>query len=198
MAMEYVSAVENWLEQAGPWAPALFIIVYALATIALLPGSPLTILAGLLFGLWHGVLYTVVGASIGAISAFGLARTVLRKRVERWIAARPKFRAIDRALAEHEVKVQVLLRLSPAFPFNCLNYALGLTKVGAASYVWTTIVFIIPGSFLYVYLGSLAKTATTGATPAEIAFRIIGFGATLGSVYYISRLARTALRDYGA
>lgn len=188
-----IHSLEHVIQDAGAWGPAAFVLAYALLTIGLVPASPMTILGGALFGFEKGLLLTVCGAVIGADSAFFLARTILRRRVERWIEKHRTFVALDSALAEHEVKVQALLRLSPVFPFFLLNYILGASSVTRRSYLWTTAVFIIPSTALYVYLGTEGRRIADGLSGPEIVYQVVGIAITAFSIWFIGRIARRAL-----
>jgi uncharacterized membrane protein YdjX (TVP38/TMEM64 family) len=143
----------------GMFAPFVFMLFYAGATVAFIPGTPLTIAAGALFGPIFGTLYTVVGATTGAALAFILTRTIGRGFVgdlegEKW----KKLSEYDKKMEENGLGVVLFLRFVPLFPFNGLNFALGLTKVKFKDYFLGTVIGILPGSFAYVYLGdSLAS-----------------------------------------
>jgi len=123
-----------WVEGLGWWAPAAFIVAYALATVAFIPGSLLTLAAGAIFGVLHGTAICFVAASTGAALAFGVSRHLARAAIERRLAGNERFAAVDRAIARDGRKIVLLLRLSPVFPFNLLNYALGLTRVRFSDY----------------------------------------------------------------
>ncbi|AFY65116.1 SNARE associated Golgi protein-like protein [Geitlerinema sp. PCC 7407] len=189
-----------WIDGLGPMGAIAFIGLYIVATVAFLPGSVLTLGAGVVFGLLAGTLYVLVGATLGAIAAFWVGRYLARDWVARKIAQNPRFRAIDEAIGREGLKIVILTRLSPVFPFNLLNYSLGLTQVSLRDYC-LGFVGMIPGTLLYVYLGSLAGSLATlgsGETPGnpalEWTLRIVGFLATLGVTLYITRLARQALQ----
>lgn len=185
----------------GPLGPALFILLYAAATVAFLPGSILTLGAGAVFGVLWGTVYVSIASTTGATAAFLAGRYLARDWVEKKLAAFPKFRAIDAAVGTGGAKVVFLTRLSPAFPFNLLNYAFGLTRVRLRDYVLPSWAGMLPGTVMYVYLGSLAgDLATLGAggrakTPAEWALYGIGLLATVGVTVYVTTLARNALRE---
>jgi uncharacterized membrane protein YdjX (TVP38/TMEM64 family) len=183
----------------GVWGPIVFIAGYALACVAFVPASLLTLAAGALFGLVKGTVYVLAGATLGATAAFFIARYFARD----WVAARvqkdPRFAAIDAAIAGQGRKVVFLLRLSPVIPFNVLNYALGLTQVRAVDYVVAS-AGMIPGTVLYVYSGKLAGIVA-GATNASVAPRgpafyvVLGLGlaATAAVTVLVTRLAKRAL-----
>jgi uncharacterized membrane protein YdjX (TVP38/TMEM64 family) len=184
----------------GPWGPAIFVVVYVLATVLLLPAVVLTLGAGALFGIVTGAVAVSIGATLGATAAFLVARYLARERVARRLEGYPALRAIDAAVAREGWKIVGLTRLSPAFPFILLNYAYGLSRVSLRDYVLASWIGMLPGIVTYVYLGSLAgNLATLGAaerarTPAEWALSVAGLLATAGVTLHITRLARSALR----
>lgn len=194
------SALE-WVNGLGAVGALAFIAIYILATVAFLPGSLLTLGAGLVFGIGLGSLYVFVGATLGATAAFLVGRYLARGWVSQKIAGNLKFRAIDEAVGREGFKIVLLTRLSPVFPFNLLNYAYGVTGVSLKDYVLASI-GMIPGTIMYVYIGSLAggiATLGTSAQPAnpgvQWAIRIIGFMATVAVTVYVTRVARKALAD---
>ncbi len=143
----YVPRFAQWVESLGVWGPVVFILGYAVAAVAFVPGSLLTLAAGAIFGLAKGTIYTLIGATLGASAAFLVARYVARGAIERRIAGNARFAAIDRAVGREGFKIVALLRLSPIFPFNLLNYSLGLTKVGFLPYLLASIA-MLPGTVL--------------------------------------------------
>ncbi len=142
----------SWIDALGVWGPVAFMLGYTLATLAFVPGSLLTLAAGAIFGIAWGTLYVFVAASLGACAAFLVARYVARGAIERRLEGNPKFAAIDRAVGGEGRKIVTLLRLSPVFPFNLLNYALGLTQVRFADYIIACL-GMLPVTILYVYTG---------------------------------------------
>jgi len=193
-----VQAFLQWVPTLGPWGPVAFMAGYVLATVAFVPGSLLTLAAGAIFGLVAGTIYVFGAASLGACAAFALARTVARGAIERRIAGNVRFAAIDRAIAAEGRKIAFLLRLSPVFPFSLLNYALGLTSVRFVDYALACL-GMLPGTVLYVYLGSLAGDAAGrgggGQTRLEWIFRAVGLLVTVVVTGVITRTARRALRE---
>ncbi len=191
----------RWIDDLGPLAAIVFIAIYMVATVLFFPASILTLGAGVVFGVVLGSLYVFIAASIGASLAFLVGRYVARGWVEKQIQGNPRFKAIDQAVAEEGIKIVLLTRLSPIFPFNLLNYAYGLTKVSFKDYVLGTL-GILPGTIMFVYVGSLAQNlATIGAedveTPGGIewAIRIIGFVATVIVTVYVTKIAKKALNQ---
>jgi uncharacterized membrane protein YdjX (TVP38/TMEM64 family) len=197
----YVSAFTAWVNGLGVWGPLVFIVGYAIAVVAFLPAFVLTLGGGAIFGLFRGTLYVFIGAVTGSIGAFLVARYFARALVEKWIAANPRFAAIDRAIGAQGLKIVFLLRLSPAFPFVLLNYALGLSRVTIADYALASF-GMIPGTILYVYYGKLAGdvAAISAGQAAErgagyYSVLAIGLVATIVATTIVTRIARRALRE---
>lgn len=191
----------EWVDGLGVLGPLAFIGGYVVATVAFVPGSALTLAAGAIFGLGWGVVYVLIGATLGASAAFLVSRYIARSTVEDRVGENPKFRAIDQAVGEAGFKIVFLLRLSPVFPFNLLNYALGLTKVRFVDYLGASI-GMLPGSLLYTYygklLGDVAQLATVGSAdrdPGYYAVLLLGLVATIVVTTLVTRIARRALRE---
>lgn len=195
---EWFEAVRGTIDALGPAGPFVFALGYAILAVCLVPGSALTIGAGAVFGLWKGLAVVVVGANLGAVCSFLLARTFLRERVRRWAAASPKFEALDRAIGREGFKTVLLSRLSPAFPFTLLNYLIGLTKVGLGAYLLANVLGMLPGTFLYVYIGYLGPTVATGGDGVgayQKALLVVGLLATAAVVVVVTRAARRAIAE---
>jgi len=195
----YVPRFAAWVDSLGFWGPLVFMLGYAAATVAFIPGSVLTLASGAVFGLLEGTVYVFLGATLGATAAFLVSRYVARSRIEARLEGRPRFRAIDRAVEREGLKIVTLLRLAPVFPFNLLNYALGLTKVRLAHYLLACL-GMIPGTFLYVYygkaLGSLAAVAGGVEIEKGVGYWtvfILGLAATVAVTVIVTRIARRAL-----
>jgi len=197
----YIPRFAEWVNGLGAWGPIVFILGYALAVVAFLPGSLLTLAAGAIFGLGAGVAYAFTAALLGSAAAFLIARYVARGAVERRLAGNARFAAIDRAVGAQGRRIVFLLRLSPAFPFSLLNYALGLTRVRFADYL-VAAVGMLPGTLLYVYYGKLAGDVAALAGGAAVekgagyyAVLALGLAATVAVTALVTRTARRALRD---
>jgi uncharacterized membrane protein YdjX (TVP38/TMEM64 family) len=200
-AGQYLPRFAAWVESLGIWGPLVFVLGYAAATVAFIPGSLLTLAAGALFGLVRGTVYTFVGATLGAAAAFLVARYGARGWIERKIAGNARFAAIDRAVGREGFKIVALLRLSPVFPFNLLNYSLGLTRVRFRDYLLASVA-MLPGTLLYVYYGkaagSLAAVAGGVKTGKGAGYWLtlgIGLAATIAVTTVITRLAGRTLRQ---
>jgi len=190
-----------WVNGLGVWGPLVFILGYAVAVVAFVPGSVLTLAAGAIFGLAKGVVYVFVAAVLGSGAAFLVSRHLARRAVERLIAGNPRFAAVDRAVAVEGRKIVFLLRLSPVFPFTLLNYFLGLTRVRFVDYLLAS-VGMIPGTLLYVYYGKLAGDVAALAGGAAVErgagyWTVLGLGlaATIVVTAVVTRTARRALRE---
>ncbi len=197
----YIQPFAQWVNGLGFWGPAVFVLGYAIAVVAFVPASLLTLGAGAIFGIVHGVIYVFVAATVGSCLAFLVSRYLARSAVERKIEGKPKFSAIDRAVAAEGLKIVFLLRLTPAVPFNLLNYALGLTRVRFTDYAIASI-GMLPGTFLYVYSGKLAGDVAALAGNPEVAkgwayYSVLALGlvATLAVTMVVTRSARRALAE---
>jgi uncharacterized membrane protein YdjX (TVP38/TMEM64 family) len=191
-----------WVRGLGAWAPLAFIAGYAAAVVAFAPGLPLTLAGGAIFGPLAGILWVFAAASLGACAAFLVARYAARGLVEERLRRDPRFAAIDRAIGERGLRIAFLLRLSPVFPFNLLNYALGLTRIRFADYALACL-GMLPPTIAYVYLGSLIGdvaglgAAHTGAAEGSPWLKrgllALGVAATFAVVAVLARTARSAL-----
>jgi uncharacterized membrane protein YdjX (TVP38/TMEM64 family) len=150
-----------WIEQAGILAPLLFVLLYTLATLLFLPGSVLTLAGGALFGPLWGTCYSLGGATLGATLAFLLARYLTGDWVTRRAGGRLA-RLVEGVNAEGW-RFVAFTRLVPLFPFNLLNYALGLTRIPLLPYVLASLVFMLPGAFAYTWLGYVGREAASGS-----------------------------------
>lgn len=200
-AGQHLVAFLEWVDGLGPWAPILFVLGYAGATVAFVPGSILTLAAGAVFGIAQGVAWVFLGALLGSTAAFLTGRYLARSWVEGRIGDDHRFRVLDRRIGEEGLKLVVLLRLTPIMPYNLLNYALGLTRVRLVHYVIGAL-GMLPGTLLYVYSGRVAGNIAAAAGGAEVvrgpgywAILVLGLLATLLLTVLVTRMARAALRE---
>ena len=200
LQQQLVSLIE-WIDGLGAIAPIVFIIAYIIITVAFLPASIVTLGAGFVFGVVKGSILVFIGAMLGATAAFLIGRFVARDWIAKKVEGKKFFSALDNAIAREGLKLIFLIRLSPAFPFNLLNYALGLTKVSLPNYVLGT-TGIIPGTIMYVYLGSLvsdlAMLGTDEATSnpvVDLIIKILIFATVVAISLYIAKIARAALKE---
>jgi pyruvate/2-oxoglutarate dehydrogenase complex dihydrolipoamide dehydrogenase (E3) component/uncharacterized membrane protein YdjX (TVP38/TMEM64 family) len=195
----YMVYALEWTKGLGAWGPLFVIVFYVLACLLFLPGSLLTLGAGFLFGLTVGFPTAWIGANLGAAAAFLVGRTVGRDWVARKVEGNPRFKAIDQSVGREGFKIVFLLRLSPVFPFNLLNYSLGLTNVPFGTYVIASMIGMIPAGFMYCYFGSAARSladVAAGQTqrgPAEQVFFWLGLAATVAVAVVVTRIAARSL-----
>ena len=191
----------TWIRDLGAVGPLVFAGIYVVAAVALVPGSILTLGAGVIFGVLKGTMIVAVSATLGATAAFLIGRYLARDWVASKIKESEKFQAIDKGVAEEGWKIVGLTRLSPVFPFNLLNYAFGITRVSLRDYVLASFFGMLPATLMYVYIGSLAgDLVTLGAadrsrTTGELALYGVGLVATIVVTIYITRIARNALNQ---
>src|SRR3989339_293204 len=190
-----------WIEAAGPVGPLVFFGIYIAACVFMLPGSILTLGAGAVFGVVNGFLLVSLSSTAGATAAFLVGRYLARNLVARRVAGNATFAAMDEAVATEGWKIVGLTRLSPVFPFNLLNYAFGLTRVSLKHYFFASWLGMIPGTVMYVYIGSLAGDlaglggAGRARTTGEWVLYGIGLLATLIVTVFVTRLARKTLSE---
>src|SRR6266545_564503 len=202
---QWLRNFNDWVGQMGTAGIFIFVGVYAVATVLLAPGSILTIGAGFAFGLWKGFLAVSAGSTLGAALAFLVTRFIARERVTAIAQQNEKFREIDSAVGKQGAKLIFLLRLSPVIPFNLSNYLYGLTGVKFWPYVFASWIGMMPGTFLYVYIGTAGKAAVSAAAGGEAVqrgwqywtFTGVGLAATIVVTAWVTKIARDALRDTG-
>jgi uncharacterized membrane protein YdjX (TVP38/TMEM64 family) len=190
-----------WVQSQGPWAPVFYIAGYVVLTIAFVPGALPTMAAGVVFGLGSGTVYAFLGEVLGGVASFWLARSIARPLVEARLARSLLFATIDRAVAAQGRRIVFLLRLSPAVPFNALNYALGLSRIRFVDYLVAS-VGMFPGALLYVYygklLGDVAALASGADVPHDAVYwtaTLLGLTATMAVSVVLARIATRALRE---
>lgn len=209
-----VALLGRWLDQNGWWqaayrglehldrltAAGLFVVLYVLAVLLLLPAWPFAVAGGAWFGLGWGFVLCTVAANLSASLAFLLARGLGRGIVERFLAQRPGWQRWDSALGQSGWRLVALLRLSPAIPFNLQNYLYGLTAIPFWPCAAASFLAMMPGTFLYVYLGYWGRWTWSGATSEQRSlgeWLLLGLGlaATVLLTIYLGRLARQALQQ---
>lgn len=200
----FLSFLQNtlqWINSLGALGGVVFIGIYILATLAFLPAAILTLGAGVIFGVIWGSLYVFIGATLGAVAAFLVGRYLARGWVKEKISSYKKFANIDQAVSKEGLKIVFLIRLSPLFPFNLLNYALGVTSVSLKDYFLAS-VGMIPGTIMYVYLGHLAGDLALIGNQNKSdnmilhwVIQIIGLIATIAVTVYVTKIAKKALKE---
>lgn len=193
--VQWLDAFKTWVQGAGALGYVLYALVYVLCCVLVIPALALTLGAGAIFGFAAGSIIVIIGATLGATTAFLLARTVLRHRVERITSNHVKFRALDRAITREGTKIMWLVRLSGFPPFTWVNYAFGLTGVKLRPFIVTTFFGIIPGTLAFTWAGAAGAAALTG-TGNRILLIVTACGAILVSIF-IARIALQAIRRAG-
>lgn len=191
----------TWVGSLGAWGPLAFIAGYSIAPVIFAPAFLLTLAAGAIFGFVKGVLYVMIGATIGATLAFLTGRYLARHFVEGLLAREPRLALIDRAVERHGFRLVALLRMSPAVPFVLLNYALGLSRVRLLDYVAASI-GMLPVVALYVYSGkvagdlaSLAGGVAPPRGPLYYATIALGLVSTVAVTIVVTRIAKKAIEQ---
>lgn len=181
-----VTAIQGTLKRFGVFGPIVFITIYAVATVAFVPGSILTLAGGAIFGPVFGAIWNLIGATLGATGAFLIARYVAGD----WVARRAggRLAAIVGGVEEEGWRFVAFVRLAPLFPFNLVNYAFGLTRVSLAEYIVASAVCMAPGAIAYTYLGYAGRTAVAGEAGA-IKAGILAL-ALLGAAAFLPRFIR--------
>ncbi|GAB4342769.1 MAG: hypothetical protein Kow0099_20580 [Candidatus Abyssubacteria bacterium] len=189
---ERVGDLRRWIDSLGAWGPAVFILLYAVAVVAALPGSALTLAAGALFGSVLGVIVVSVAATLGASLAFLISRYFARGAVAQWLSGKEKFQKLDRMTEEHGAIIVALTRLVPLFPFNLLNYGFGLTRVRFWTYVFWSWLCMLPGTVLYVVgADAVVKAVAQGRIPWALIMVLL---AAMVALAFLVRFARAKLR----
>jgi len=154
------AALEHWVKDAGSAGPIAFMLIYVMGTVFFLPGSVLTLAGGALFGPVFGTFYNLTAATIGAMISFIAARYLAHDWVEAKTGGRLK--QLKQGVEGEGWKFVAFVRLVPVFPFNLLNYALGLTKIKFSHYCIATYICMLPGAIAYTYLGYAGREAIAG------------------------------------
>ncbi len=196
-----IRSLQGWIEGLGVWGPVAFAGLYAVWAVLFLPGAALTLAGGAVFGLVTGTITVLFGATLGAALSFLIGRYFARERVEKIAHSNRKFAAIDRAIEKGGWRIVAMLRLSPAMPFNVQNYLYGVTAIRFWPCVLTSLVFMLPGTFLYVYLGHLAGEGLAAASGGggrplgQWVLLGVGLAATIAVTVYVTKLAQKALNE---
>jgi uncharacterized membrane protein YdjX (TVP38/TMEM64 family) len=198
----WLETIKGWVHGSSVWGPVVYGLVDTAALVLMIPAWPLTVTAGVLFGLGVGTVVASVASTAAAAISFSIARYLARDSVARRIERDRRFAAIDRAIEERGWLVVALLRLSPAVPFNLQNYLYGLTAIGFRVYILTSWLTMLPGTLMYVWLGAAGRAGAESVTGAgarhrsatEWAFLMVGLASTIAVTMFISRLAMRAVR----
>ncbi len=188
-----IKSLQGWIQGLGVWGPAIYVLIYAGATLAALPGVALTAVAGGIFGSVVGTVAVSIGSTLGAALAFLAARYFARSSVESWLAGNQRFQKLDRMVEKQGAIVVAITRLVPLFPFNLLNFGFGLTKVPFWTYVLYSWLCMLPGTILYV-VGFDALF--TGLKEGRIPWALLAVVAVMALLlFFIIKKARQRLKD---
>jgi len=192
----------SWIADLGPAGMGVFVLLYIVACVFFIPGSLLTLGAGAIYGVVTGSVLVSVSSVLGATAAFLVGRYFARDWIAKKIEGNKRFKTIDDAVAKEGWRIVGLTRLSPVFSFNLLNYAYGLTRVSLKEYILASWIGMLPGTVMYVYIGSLAgDLASVGAenteapSGAQWTINIVAFVATVLVTIYVTRIAKNALAE---
>jgi len=189
-----IDAFQRWLGAMGPWGVALYCVLFVVAIVALVPGSVLSVAAGLTYGMW-GAPIAVLCATVGSVIAYLIARHLVRDTVDAWIGRSRHLRAVEDAVNEEGWHVVALVRLSPLLPFNIQNYLFGITHIRFWPYVWATLFGILPGTVFDVYLGSIGSRPLDERSPLEWVVFGSGLLATAALIWLVGRKAKERLES---
>jgi uncharacterized membrane protein YdjX (TVP38/TMEM64 family) len=195
--LDWIKAFGVWSQQFGIAGAFIYGLVFGIAATLMVPCLPLTLLAGFTFGLAKGLLAVMSGIAIGAAAGFLIARYVARETVAKKVGENARFAAIDGAIAKEGWKIVGLLRTLPV-PFGVTNYLYGLTAIGFWRYMAATMVGMLPGNILFVYLGAFGKRSVDGPRhPLEYAMGALMIAALVAVVVILRRVAQRAAREAG-
>ncbi len=156
LSFENTNELKLYIKSFGIMAPCVFILLFALATVLFVPGLPITVLAGMLFGAFWGTVYVVIGSTIGVSLAFLIGRYIGRNFVKKMSDKNPRMLKLDNYIKKQGNTILIISRLVPLFPFNLQNYVYGITDIEFSTYFWYSLIFMVPGTFIYTCFGALA------------------------------------------
>lgn len=197
-----VERLSIWIDGLGAAGYLIFALIYFVCVVLMLPGAVVTLAAGVIFGVVKGSIIVSLASTSGVAATFLIGRYFARNKIAAWIRKNKKTAAIDRAIGEKGWRIVLLMRLSPAVPFNLQNYLYGVTSIRFWPCVLASWIGMAPGTIMYVYLGTvfgLAAGAAAGdraKTPGEWVLIIVGLLATVLVTVYITRIATRALKEY--
>ncbi|UCE35044.1 MAG: TVP38/TMEM64 family protein [Deltaproteobacteria bacterium] len=190
---EKLAALRGWIEALGALGPAVFILIYAGAVVAAIPGSAITIIAGAIFGSVLGVIVVSIASTVGAALAFLVGRHFARDATAKWLSKSEKFKELDDLTEKHGAIIVALVRIVPIFPFNIVNYGFGLTRVRFRTYVFWSWLCMLPGTVLYVVgTDAISQAIIQKRIPWPLTGVLIGVGILL---VVLVKLARKRLHE---
>lgn len=182
---------QNWIESLGFWGIVVFILIYIAGTIAAVPGSAITVVAGALFGSIIGIILVSIASTVGALLCFLISRYFARDALARMLSSNASFQRLDTLTEKHGAVIVALTRLVPLFPFNILNYGFGLTKVKLKDYVFWSWLCMLPGTVLFV---AGADAVTKALAQGKIPWPLVGVAAGMAVIiFFLVKHARRKL-----
>lgn len=183
----YLKDIQPWIASLGPWAPLAFVGLYVVASVMAIPGAALTLIAGVLFGAFWGVVWVSLGSTAAAAVCFLIARYIARNSLQKSLGESPHFQRLEKLTKHHGAWIVALTRLVPLFPFNLLNYGFGLTNVPFVTYVFWSWLCMLPGTALYVVgIDAIKQAMVTRQVPW------VGLGVLAGLLLVLSVIGRLA------
>jgi len=179
-------AVETWVAGLGVWAPIGFVLLYGIATVALVPGGVFDLAGGALFGPFFGTLIDLAGATLGAALSFLVARYLAQEWVQ--LRSGPRLQAVMRSVDEDGWQFVAFVRLVPIFPYSVMNYLLGLTRIPFHQYMIATVIFMLPSTIVYTWIGYAGREAVAGDTD-NLWYGLLGLG-LLATMIFLPRLCK--------
>ena len=174
LSLERAEGLRRAVLASGAVAPAMFVLLYIVGGLAFVPGSVLTLLGGVIFGPWRGLIYSSIGSTLGACIAFLIARYAVRDLVEAWTAGNPTLRRLDALVSRHGCRVVMFTRLVPVLPFGVLNYSYGLTGIPFITYAVTSWVCMLPATAVLAFT---AGAVTAGSWDPRRTLQWLALGA---------------------
>jgi uncharacterized membrane protein YdjX (TVP38/TMEM64 family) len=160
--MENIDKLDAWLDGLGIWAPVIFILVWIAACVFFLPGLPVTIVGGLVFGPLFGSIYSIIGSTLGATAAFLVGRYAARGMVEGLVEKNKVLKKIDDGVEQQGWRMLMITRLVPIFPFNAQNYVYGLTKISLPVYIIVSFICMLPACVAFNFAAGSVRTGQFG------------------------------------
>ncbi len=195
---EALPELDPLVRSLGPWAPVAYLGLCVVCGVLMVPGSVTKLAAGALFGLAPGLLWGFVGAVLGSVAGFLVARAGRRGWLENRLSDLPRLAHFDRSLADDGLRVAMLTRLSPVIPWNALNYAFGFSQIRVRDFLVASF-GMLPSVWLYVLSGEMARSAVLASDGAEPtpwwrwALLAVGIVATVAATFLVGRMARRSL-----
>lgn len=194
----WIAEFQQYARRLGVWGYALYVLAYVVCCVFLIPAIGLTLGAGAIYGFALGSTIVIIGATLGATAAFLLARTALRRRIQKMTEGNAKFAALDRAITEEGAKIVFLVRLAPVFPFTWVNYACGLTGIRPLPYILATFFGVIPATLAFVWASATATAAASGAaSTTAVITNVAGVVIAIIVTVFVARLANRAIKRAG-